>query len=443
METVPNNHSFLLLDVRSQMCILEKLDLPNLLRVAETNKHLSQLAVEVYNQNFIDKPLKIQAPTFPNRFKMKVGNEIIVADVEIILKFLKVFGTSIRALRVQYERIDFEDAKKITLHINQYCSESVTHIGFSGITKEIWYLLKKPFASVHDVAFRKIVEPAKGMKINQKFPQLRTLMLLDTIVKEPKIFDSKFSHLDHLFITTLRPENDFANQTKYLLKNNPQIRHLSVQHNFRSFLENMTNELQHIETLELLWPQDDYSNGNQIHLNHVKKLIVTSNSFPVPTKIVFTKLEEIECFCYPELNNEYIDYMGLNKNLIRLNITSDVNNDQFIRLQRAFTRLVEASLKCGGDVTANTVIEFIEMNTKLDKLRLLNNNQSLYHRLLDNLKQKWEVTTFFDGITYGVYLERHPNWNYTHLIYTIVFLVFIVLVVLFIKKMVTKNRELF
>lgn len=433
------------LDVRSQMCILEKMDLPDLLRVAETNKHLSQVAVEVYKQNFIDKPLKIQAPTFPNRFKMKVGNEIIVTDVEIVLKILEVFGSSIRVLRVQYERIDFEDAKKITQHINQFCSESVTQIGFSGITKNIWYLLKKPFASVHDVAFRKIVEPAKGMKLNQKFPQLRTLMLLDTIVKEPKIFGCKFSHLDHLFITTLRRKNDFANQTKYLLENNPQIRHLSVQHNFRSFLENITNKLQHIETLELLWPQDDYSDGNQIQLNHVKKLIVTSNSFPVPTKIEFTKLEEIECFCYPELNNEYIDYMGLNKNLMRLNITSDVNNEQFIfiRLQRAFTRLVEASIKCGKDVTANTVIEFIEMNTKLEKLRLLHNNQLLFHPLLEKLKQKWEVTTFFDGFTYGIYLERHPNWNYTHLIYGTVFLVFIVLVVLFIKKTVTKRRGLF
>lgn len=423
------------LNVECQISTLKSFDFMSLLNIAQTNEHCMELAVDIFQQNFVEKTVRIEAPSFPNRFKIKQTNEIIVTDIEMILKILSIFGPSIRVLRVRFERIQLNDAQKIAQHIAQFCSENLTHFGISGITRPLWRLMNKPFGNVHDVAFGKVLEPMARMKLNQTFPKLRTLMLLNTELKHPELFACTFAHLNHLFISTLSPDNSFTTETGHLLKNNPQIRHLSVQHNFRKFLESANRKLKNIETLELLWPQDDYSNGEPIHFDKVEKLIVTSNSFPVPTKVQFTRLQELECYCYPELNHEYIEYIKFNRNLKRLNITSDVKDAQFAKLRGAFKYLIEASIKCGEDIKADTVIRFIKCNDKINKLLLLTDDRLLFSHLVTRLEHSWTVDFVCNGSSCSIRLERHPNLEQNNFIYlAVISLVFMIIVVILSKK---------
>lgn len=435
--SLKNRSSLLGMNLEYQLNVLKSLNFMDLLDIAQTNEKILELAIGVFQQNFGHKSLKIQASSYPKRFKLKVANDIIVTDIEIALKILSIFGSKIRVLKIRYERIEYSDAKKLTQHINQFCSQSLTHLGISGITKKLWSFMGKPFVNVEDVAFSKVLEPMKKMKMNQIFPQLRTLILINTEIKDPAILNCTFPHMNHLFVSVLTPEVAFAEETEHFLSSNPQIRHLTVQHNFQHFLEEVHHKLQTIETLELLWPQDDYSNGKPTHFENVKQLIVTSNSFPVPTKVTFAQLEEIECYCYPELSDEYIDYFKMNRNVRKINITSEVKNEQFERLSGSFPNLMEASVKCGDDVRDDSVAEFIERNCQINKLLLLTANQTLHSSLRTRLHVDWKLHSFHNGTDYyGIQLERHPKCERPSYIPIICggFVVFLVLLVIVIVK---------
>lgn len=390
-----------------QLLILEGLDLMSLVNTAQANRYLSNLASDVFSRKHGFKLIKIQAPTRTRRARIEEIDEIIIRDVELAVRILSVFGRFIKVIKIQFERFTFDEARVLLISINDFCSETLTQLGVSGFTRDLWAVMDNTFPNLEDIAFSKVLEHGKGVNLNRIFPKMRTLVLLDTSIIKSNLLHRNFPHLEHLFVGLLTPQKNFNNETEMVIEKNPQIHHLSLRHYFRSFLETLKHRLQMIETLEILWPQDDYNEGQEIHLGSVKKLLIKTNSITVPKQITFRQVEDIECYCYPQLNNEFVDYLKLNHNLKKLNVTSETGNEQLLQMAGAFPELEEASIICAQSVKAINVLQFIQKANKMNTLMLATNDKFLFKILFERLWDRWIITPRYDGsIMYLIKFNR-------------------------------------
>lgn len=185
--------------------IFKKLDLIDLLFVADVCKYFKQAASLVYASNY--GKMGISMFRFHKHIdcfiKFSLGF-IMISDLLICLKLLRCFGHLIPKLSMNW--ID-KYQEKIDEYVHEYCTGSLKEIGFDSSQNVAIKSFTKSFPKVEIVKFMNCILSSHLFDLNMWFPQMRHLEIIRSYTVDEGIANH-FPNLQHLKIVGLDKHNE-------------------------------------------------------------------------------------------------------------------------------------------------------------------------------------------------------------------------------------------
>lgn len=244
-----------------QLMNLGKLNLIELLEVAQTSKQLAALTSDAFRRQYGSKTIEIYGTIVPlanNRMEV-MGSTIRILSPELYFKVLQHFGHVISRIRISYIHIKVEQRNKIHSFIGKYCSDSLVSLEFYPGDDTALFNWQQPFAKVAIIQLFGIINSSQNanMELNEIFPNLRQLSLNHVTTSNPSILDIAFQHLEDIEI--VEHNNDgfpFDNRSpiEKLFTKNANIKNLQLfDCDLGNYIEMMNKVLPHLQTLGLSW----------------------------------------------------------------------------------------------------------------------------------------------------------------------------------------------
>lgn len=400
------------LNMDVQFLILENLNLTDLLSIAQTNQHLSSLAVDVFRRTFSSKTVMIHDPNFNETDDNLDGNVIYIENVETISKMLKYFGAYMTHINAAYGHnvarvksiIPLLD--RISSWINLYCSENLIHLQIDSFYDDLTLSnMNKPFKRVENVTIRGRLKELSGssLNFNELFPALRRLYLPFLNIYNKTSLLGHFPHLEHIEISTFAytdPSRVTEASVEFILRKNPQIRSIKLSSSSLNFLKILNDLCPNLEWLELDNFEMDSENkdSGEIVFKNVKTFKVYSTLYNIPRNVRFTKLIQFHTDGYLSLSEWGQRLLEKNKQLKKLYLDRGcVETGVLDTLTPALSQLVEISLTFCAQVDDESIIRFINNNQQMEKFhfddfqgRTSNSSEILSRECGD--AEKWIIT---------------------------------------------------
>lgn len=412
------------LNIDVKLSILEVLDLPQLISLADTNKQLSSLAVNVFRRKYSKKIIRIFNPFYPFT---PINNTNVIVDQEFVkithfgatLKVLRNFGHEITTLELciylSSTDVQISDAlAKINTYIGMYCADTLIEFDVSSYEKSLFRKMFKPFKRVERVFINGRFDnfDSETLAFEDLFPAMQKLDLLNIETTDGSFIARKYPNLQD-FTCAIRTDDAHIRQehVQALLEKNRQIRRLRVSGYTRQFLKNVSKTVLRLECLEIEEYDADVDSADDklpIVFENVRNLTIFSSQAKImPKNIHFPNLVELNMDTYSKASTNYLDIIrSLHQNATgfkTLRIWNDhfagifVSNDQLEALsQEPLSRLQEAYLMLDDDVTDRAIINFLDINQAIRKLHLCrhypqNSFESLAEIIQSKYSFKWRV----------------------------------------------------
>lgn len=412
------------------LLIIEKLELPALTSIAETNKNFSYLAADAFRRKYSRKTIKIMGSFSIGSTKhiFYKNDEIEILDHEIVPKVLRNFGHLINSLRVDYTFLFESEIKNINQHINFYCSNTLINLDVHSGHEDFFDNMTRPFDRVTNVLVSGRFNSlgSKTLKLNELYPAIVNLTMKNIKVIDSSWVNLNFPHLKYICVDVSQ-NTDPRNAANYLseadvdqlIKSNPQIESIRLGSITQNLLQMLANDLPKLEHLELE-SYDEWNSYNfehrEVRFDNVKRFEMESGSHSVPENITFNQLEEFKTDGFPDDCTRWIDLIKNTKSLRKVHVYERyIRNSELQRLAKANLQLIEISLWCGRDVEDETIVMFIKNSKQLMKLHLVKftaPNSGLVHltslrHTANTLRQKFGDTWIIRDFDSDIFLERN------------------------------------
>lgn len=356
-----------------KLLILEELDFPSLINMAEANPHFFHLAADVYRRKFGSKEIEIIEPS-PGDKPMKESNgKIQILNFVLTEKLLQNFGKFITKLKINSWIINFEMFRWILEQANEHCT-ALTKLELITFDENALVNVHAPFANVEIVSFRESLTKliVKDFKLNEMFPKLRALSLPFSHAIDRDSILLEFPNLRHLSASFLKTKGTNEMDVQSMIKLNPQIRNLSVCYITMEFLKFVSETLPDLENLEIVWLKEGAEYNGQIHLKNVRNLNVTSAIDNFPRSVTVEQLEEFTIdWGHTSSPGAWIDFINRHTTLTKLNIIDDeIDDSKLSMLARGITNLVEATFAISSDIRPESIITFLEAGVNLNRIEM-------------------------------------------------------------------------
>lgn len=436
-----NKTSWSSLNIDVQLLILEKLDFVDLLSACQTNKHLYELAVNVFTRKFSKNTIEIKdGPAWhpsddsdedTNHFILNImdilahfdpfqtedefetpplvttSNKLVqIQDFELTLLALKYFGRFIEKLKIDYSFMNEFQLNRINGMINEYCSESLIEIHLSNCEGYVLEVFTAPFKKIESVSLGMEMKTV-GKSLDQIFPNLKSLSLSLITILDESLIDCHLPYLEHLYF---RVEHNFRDTTEsyveILIRNNPQIRSIvlyNVSSRFLAIVNQLLSNLEHLT----LWAFA--MNGDDIHFENVKTFVMKNALYSSPVNITFSNLEELHMSYYDNRFDAWLDFITKHPNLKRLHIEESVATDiheRFGTLTDNLHSLDEISIVCQGSMSVEAVTKLIGDHENLMKLDLATLTDDVKETLRKELGSRWNIEDFQTSKFQGLSFEK-------------------------------------
>lgn len=376
-----------------------------LLNIAQTNQYFADIATDMYRRKYSSRTISIRSPEFNSMFdEIHIAsnfNYIIVSNLEIAAKMLSVFGSVISKVTLKCTDVPTIDVEKITKAINDHGAKPIIQLELDDCTDGIWNNLRTPFKNVKSLTFNGNVKTGKA-RLNKLFPNMRELFLKDVEIYDRSAFHHTFPYLENLLILLWEIEGFTGDDAEKMIKKNPQLKSLSLENGSVELLACAKDNLRSLENLEIVENFQDFSSEEDIVFASVKRVSLRFSPEQVPERIIFPQLNELNLRVSPELNDAWVDYIKRHGNLTKLNVDSLISGTHIAALADA-THLTEVFFICSPTVNSDTIIHFIESNSKVNKINLKIVERILKDELKPRIEHEWKVTE--EGIV--TVLERY------------------------------------
>lgn len=372
--------------------IKKDIELLKLLNTSLQNEGDYKLANEIFKKKFGQKLVEISYVSEENSKFLSHSNTLYI-DHDLAEDFLKAFGASIEKVAIAYRFIPSFKQKKIGELVNIYSYENLLefHAKFcKEWVKGVFDDMRKPFKNVERVTFdgewKNLNESSMGF--GDLFPKMRVLNLS---YDEGYIFDHHYPHLMELHTDKLT-SSGFTT----LIKKNPQIRKLKIEDTTVEFLENLNEKLPNLEEFAFNIPNEFRQyNGSQIYFENVKEVVIKDkfDSFRAD-KLSFKQLNLFTLSANNLIDDEWIEFIGDNKNLNKLVISSGhLNDTKLLKLSNKIDSLTEAKIRFNVYTHATTIAQFIRNNKHMGTVTLTRTYESeeFFKRLIEILKNEWNI----------------------------------------------------
>lgn len=402
-------------DVKSQLEILEELDLYSLTVTTKSNKKLSPLADVIFKRKFASKAIGIFGPLAvdPRYSVHMLDNLITNYSIEVFSLILSTFGHLIRKVVIGYNGITLEQRKDIHNLINEYCSTSLTAIELIEWDENVLESFTTALPKVEQLTLSGNLKTKssgifsifddKSMELNEIFPGVRQLTLDSLYVTDSSILNIQFPRLEHVKVELLappfnRPFFDYFTKTKpairKLFEKNPQIRYLSVNNcNSLDYLRIISDNLPSLEGLEVNFRrlEEKYA-GEPIHFESLKKLNMKIGNVDMSQFISFKNIDKIRLECIEsECNSFPFRSVSSLKRLFIVGYSFD--KEKILELGEKAPFLENLFVTSESDIDASAMIRFVVGSKRLEKLTLVNPIVgSLFDSIVQHLNGQWTVS---------------------------------------------------
>lgn len=298
------------------LLILDQLDFPDLLLIAEMDDRLATLACDVFRRkNFT---VEFDSLSMYSRISPAVGllylsgildasqnrtlipyriqpSVIVIHDMDFAVKFMKLFGWGIQKIKINYRAnipIIWDASRKYMLRsnieeigkmINEYCDETLLSIEFHDVYYNALKYMPKPFQRVTHVEFTGRVPQDKkqNLSMNELFPALHHLSLRNMPGINNYLVDT-FPNLEQLSLDIA----DGNEAIMRLIALNPQIRNAELGNITSQYLDALLPQLDSLAVVNL-------NNVNSIHFENITTFEVMDYNM-APNQITFSNLQTLK-----------------------------------------------------------------------------------------------------------------------------------------------------
>lgn len=396
------------LDSYNLLSILDRMEFPELLGLAETNKNFHFFIVE-----YVIKPrfrFHQKIITFDRLSSSAVQNElseeavwkidskrISIRHYETILRVLRVFGQFITKLEFIGFNFDENEAAEIYRRINEYCSNSLVDISIepSSDLNTAW---TKTFERVENVIIQRssILE---HWTIQNTFPNMRSLEIRMSRSDYHKLNDIQtlrmhFPHLEHLSLYIAMRNAEFP-YLRDILVMNQQLKSLSLKNLINAETMIFINDaLPNLETLDLIsYPGDFLNSSEKIHFENVRHfaLNVRGADFPKNLPISFNQLDAFHLRCH-DLFDPFIDFITRTHSLRKIEFEAiQPNYEQLSEIVHVLDRLEELSAPIEEDMSGDGLSRFLRQKSQLKRITVSLMRTQKRTDLLKLVSSDWEL----------------------------------------------------
>lgn len=336
-------------------------------------------------------------------------DKIEIFNFSIALETLKMFGHLITKLHLNLSNADSNEAKAISNYVNEYCSESLVEITFDvahGNPLKYWIMsfenVKRLTFGVKSLSNRKDIP-----KLNEMFPRLQTISLY-LGAKSRDYFDCHFPHLNELIINELNSKKKSFDDSYIdnLLRENPQIRSVTVYKGRHSLLQKITEALHGLENLTIESFKDF---SGYVLFENLSKLSL-KQSLEVPRHLHAPKLQELEMAFSSEDLKSWTKFLKDHSKLKRLHLNYQfIYHDDFKQMTDTLPDLEEVSVSPYQNAYSGmkwtfpdvaTVIKFLETHEKLKKFDIAMCNDYDKGMFQLKLENKWQIIEQNEGLSF-------------------------------------------
>lgn len=332
--------------------------------------------------------------------------KIEIFNFQVALETLRLFGGLMTKLQLNFSNADSNEAKTISKYVNEYCAKSVIEIKLDikhGNTLKYWTI---PFENVERLSFG--VKPLSNRpnmpQLNEIFPKLQTISLyLGT--KMRSYFRCHFRYLEELIINE-KGSNANDSYIENLLKENPQIRNVSVYKGRPTLLRKLNVELPLLDSLTIKSFKDF---SDDVHFKRLTKLQL-KESLEVPTHLHAPYLRELEMAFSSEHLNGWRQFLKTHNNLTRFHLNYYfIYHDEFTQLTDYLPNLQEMTVSryqnaySGMNWTfpaVDTIVKFLDSHKQLQKFDIDLCTDTDKQILQQKLQQRWYIIEHSDGISF-------------------------------------------
>lgn len=393
--------------------VLEQLDSISLTNVAEVSEDFSVLAANVFKRKFAIKMIDIRETSSRSAI-LERSDIIMFGNFKNTLNAFKHFGPFISKLKI----IDEIHKNRVIQVLELINPEAITTIYLKSYDEFTLNSIKTPFWNAENVwldgKFQKLGNDK--WNLNELFPKVHQLSLKHLQLTDQTSIHLHFRHLRILnfAIQSERGLSDY--DIECLIELNPQIQELSFESVSINTLKFVSEHVQNLESLYLKWRLKnilDY-NGDAIHMNNTRKLVVNSSPDHFFRHVIFDQLEELTIHFNPDFPDDLIDIVESIPYLTKLEILKgEMNKEDLNQITGTIPNLVEVSIEAGLDIDVDTVDRFLKMSHKLETFVLNCDSNHFYtDDQLNELKMK--ITTEWiisQHLNYFMFERKHLDYE--------------------------------
>lgn len=364
-----------------------------LLKMAQTNKHFSVLADNIFKRKFTGKSIKIVGPFLKdtNTGLHESDDEIIFENYSLAVTALRKFGHRIKHLNINYQHISNDQRHEISTLIAEQSSNSLISITLQKLNENVLQNFRKPFKSVENLTVTgELKMSGDSLKLNELFPAIRRFNLKDVNVFDVDVLDVEFPKLEHLTVE-IPILSDMTEAIEKLEKRNPHIKELNMYYcTSFDYLKMASENLPNLESLQVnLEILGDEYNGTKIHFPNVKKLATNWGEYDFTKIFLFEELSELDISCEA---CEGAKFAAQSKHLNHLHIAQhSLKDTEILELNEKLPNLSELSIDNMTNVRDRTIFELVDGNKKLKKFHLGLSDDALCDTLTQHFDHEWDV----------------------------------------------------
>lgn len=399
--------------------ILERLDLVDLLNVAEVNKDFSVLASSVFRTKFSHLYVKVldrftipKKPSLVGRLFEGLGvldkkeeekkiTYIYVSDTYIhldeyynIVSIFKHFGHVIKKLQLFRNPLnEYSKEEFLGNLISKYTSDALVDVKIENGNEKVLTYITKPLVSVATVKFVKgsLDTVPTGLSLSNLFPAVRRLNFEYLKGTGLSYFNCHTPHLEQVSIKgmTADTESTFID----LIRNNSQIRDIKIFDDNYEFVNNVNALLPQLETLTLSNLNIQSELTENIRFENVTKFSIKKGNGS-PNKLHFPKLQSLHIDYNSERLLAWIDFLREHEHLCQLNLThGDINDSQFKQLTAHLPGLVEMTQTRGfqSHLSNSATVEYLRSHQNVKKFNAINFDIYYVADLEAQLQHEWHI----------------------------------------------------
>lgn len=394
-------------DDKCQIDALKNLSLLDLIEAAEKSKDCSKVAAEVFQDRYANKSFVIEKHSKAYDESQDYDSSVeSISDLQVAKQMINHFGHLIQKLDLMFDRGDGlcelstrVEIQNVLIAIDEHCRESLVEFAlvYRGCNaSNVFNQIQGPFGRIENLT--SFLYDLSGqtvdhhVQLNAVFPNVRKLVINLNHNIRSSLEDCEFPKLEILDISSdSRDDNEpiFID----LLKKNPQITKLTLNHQTLQALRNVQKYSTHLEDLNIKHMVPEKSNSGemkeetydiQFHTVEHLYLWIGNGECRPPNGILFneTLLREIDMECDSgDPTDAYLNFLFKHPKIQKLIAARSLHSAHLMKLIGKLPELAYAAFDFHNDVGVDNIVEFVKQTPSLNQLEFLYENNEKFETI--------------------------------------------------------------